>query len=74
MAERAMRAMSADCTTPSANAGSVSDRSVRSQPYSSGEYPATGNHPSCTEKNRMRSRPSRKFGIEMPMSAAAMSA
>ncbi len=36
MAERAMRAMSADWTTPSAKAGSVSERSVPNQPYSSG--------------------------------------
>ena len=35
--ERVMRAMSADCTSPSAKAGMSSERSVLSQPYSSGD-------------------------------------
>jgi len=37
IAERAIRAMSADWTIPSANAGRTSERSVLSKPYSSGE-------------------------------------
>jgi hypothetical protein len=35
--ERAMRAISADCTRPSAKAGRTSERMVLSHPYSSGE-------------------------------------
>ena len=74
MLERAIRAISADCTSPSARAGITSERAVFTSPSSSGEYPATGNQPSQTPKTSTNRSPSKKFGIEMPTSASAMNA